>query len=371
MKVWPVLGIAVLQVFLTLAHWFIFHTWISFWPMSPADAANLFTAQIALSFTFVLAAFLGFHYSNFLVELFYKMAAIWLGVLNFAFWAACLCWMVDLILRIALGAGHIQARPRVAAVLFGAALFTALYGMVNARRIRRREVTLTLPNLPASWRGRTALVVSDLHLGHVNGTGFARRIANLAWQINPDVIFIPGDLFDGSKADPEKLSEPLFQLAPPLGIYFCGGNHEEFGDAAAYEAAARRAGIYVLHNLRIEVDGLHIIGVPYSETVHPMRFRSYLDSLRLQPDQASILLNHVPNRLPIAEQAGVNLQLSGHTHGGQIFPFTLFTRFAFGKFTCGLQRFGKMQVLTSSGVGTWGPPMRVGSAPEVLLIRFA
>ncbi len=84
-----------------------------------------------------------------------------------------------------------------------------------------------------------------------------------------------------------------------------------------------------------------------------------------------MLLNHVPHRLPIVEQAGINLQVSGHTHGGKLFPFTLFKRWVYGKFTYGLQRFGKLQVLTSSGVGTWGPPMRVGTAPEVVLITFA
>ncbi len=89
-------------------------------------------------------------------------------------------------------------------------------------------------------------------------------------------------------------------------------------------------------------------------------------------DRPSILLNHVPNRLPLAEHAGVSLQLSGHTHGGgQMFPFNLITRRAFGKFTYGLQRFGELQVYTSSGAGTWGPPMRVGTHSEIVLLTFA
>jgi hypothetical protein len=92
--------------------------------------------------------------------------------------------------------------------------------------------------------------------------------------------------------------------------------------------------------------------------------------LELVEGEASILLSHVPSRLPIAEQAGVSLQLSGHTHGGQVFPFTWFTRRAFGKFTYGLQQFGALQVYTSSGAGTWGPPMRVGTHPEIVLLRF-
>jgi predicted MPP superfamily phosphohydrolase len=154
-------------------------------------------------------------------------------------------------------------------------------------------------------------------------------------------------------------------------MYFCGGNHEDFGDAAQYAATLNRGGIRVLHNERVLVDGLQVIGVSYADSTYPAQMPSFLESQHLGTGAASVLLNHVPHRLPIVEQTGVSLQLSGHTHGGQLFPFTLFTRWVYGKFTYGLQRFGKLQVLTSSGAGTWGPPMRVGTHPEVVLITFA
>jgi predicted MPP superfamily phosphohydrolase len=125
-----------------------------------------------------------------------------------------------------------------------------------------------------------------------------------------------------------------------------------------------------LDNEKVVVEGMQILGVPYGESTYPIRLRTTLETLHLDPAQASILLSHAPSRLPIAEQAGVCLQLSGHTHGGQLFPFTWFTRRAFGKFTYGLQRYGSLQVYTSSGAGTWGPPMRIGTHPEVVLLRF-
>jgi hypothetical protein len=109
--------------------------------------------------------------------------------------------------------------------------------------------------------------------------------------------------------------------------------------------------------------------VPYGHSNDPIRLRNFLQSLHLN-GTAGILLNHVPHRLPIAEQAGVSLQLSGHTHGGQVFPFSWITRRAFGKFTYGLQHFGGMQVYTSSGAGSWGPPMRVGTHSEIVLLTF-
>jgi hypothetical protein len=110
--------------------------------------------------------------------------------------------------------------------------------------------------------------------------------------------------------------------------------------------------------------------VPYGDSTYPIRLRTTLEGLRPAQGEATILLNHVPNRLPIVEQAGITLQLSGHTHGGQIFPFTWLTRRVFGEFTYGLQQFGGLQVYTSSGAGTWGPPMRVGTHPEIVLLTF-
>jgi predicted MPP superfamily phosphohydrolase len=242
---------------------------------------------------------------------------------------------------------------------------------VNARLIRERRITIALPRLPAQWKGRTALLVTDVHLGNINGAGFARRVAGIARRLNASVIFLAGDLYDGSRVDPVQLAAPLFELKPPFGVYFCGGNHEEFGDAAEYEQAVRAGGIRVLHNERVDVDGLQLVGVSFTDSNYPAHLRTFLEGLQLGSGPASILLNHVPHRLPIVEQAGVSLQVSGHTHGGQVFPFTLATRWVYGKFTYGLQSFRKLQVLTSSGVGTWGPPMRVGTHPEVVLITFA
>jgi predicted MPP superfamily phosphohydrolase len=204
----------------------------------------------------------------------------------------------------------------------------------------------------------------------VNGFRFGRRIAALAEKLNPDIIFIPGDLFDGTRGDPDRLAEPLKELSAPFGVYFASGNHDEFGGVAHYTAAMKRAGIRVLENEMVTVDGLHIVGASYGDSAFPMRLQAFLEGLPLRDGQASILLNHVPSRLPIVERAGVSLQLSGHTHGGQMFPFTWIVRRAFGKFTYGLQQFGKLQVYTSTGAGTWGPPMRVGSHPEIVLIGF-
>jgi predicted MPP superfamily phosphohydrolase len=380
LKAWPILGIAAMQAILLLAHWFLYSTWIVFHDQfgqfsDPAANPLLRAALLALGCSFIAAAMLGFHFAGWPVRAIYIVAAVWLGLFNFLFLAACLCWSIGFALRNPLVASILPPNllrysPIATEALLALAVLATLYGMVNARWIRVRRVPVRLPNLPESWRGRTALVLSDLHLGNINGLGFSRRIARLAERLGPEIVLIPGDLFDGVKADPDELLAPFKDLAAPFGIYFCSGNHDEFGGVAHYSGALERAGIRVLADERVVVDGLQIVGVAYGASTYPLHLRLFLERLRLGDGQASILLSHVPYRLPIVERAGVSLQLSGHTHGGQIFPFTLLTRRAFGKFTYGLQRFGKLQVYTSSGAGAWGPPMRVGTHPEAVLLRF-
>ena len=372
MKAWPVLAIVFIEAILFLAHWFIYRTLVVFWGnLGPTATVALRDALFLLAFSFIVAALLSFNFSNWLVTAIYKIAAVWLGFLNFFFLAACLSWLANLALLLSPLAPTLpHLRPFIAATLFILALLAGIYGLLNARWIRIRHVPVNLPNLPQSWRGRRALLVSDLHLGHVNGLGFSRRIARLAARLHPDVVFLPGDLFDGTKSAPDRLAAPFKQLSPPFGIYYSTGNHDEFGDAAQHTAALTRAGIRVLANEKVTVDGLQILAVAYGDSTYPLRLRTALEDLHLNRGQASILLNHVPNRLPLVEQAGVSLQLSGHTHGGQLFPFTWLIRRVFGKFTYGLQRFGALQVYTSSGAGTWGPPMRVGTHAEIVLLQF-
>jgi len=372
LKAWPFLAVAVVQALLLAAHWFLFRTAVLFLPgLSPATVHLLRVSLLVLAFSFIVAAMAGFRYSNLLVRILYRIASIWLGFLNYFFWAACICRVAGFALEVPpLAAALPLLRPVMASTLASLAILIGLYGMANARLVRVRRIPIQMNGLPAAWSGRTALVLSDLHLGNVCNIGFARRMATLAAGLKPEIVLIPGDLFDGSKADPDLLLAPFLDLNPPLGIYFSAGNHDEFGGSAHYTAALKRAGIHVLEDQSILVEGVRIVGTPYGSSVHPLHLRVFLESLKLDDGTPSILLNHVPNRLPIVEKAGVNLLLSGHTHGGQVFPFTWATRRIFGKFTYGLQKFGRLTVYTSTGCGTWGPPMRLGAQPEVVLLTF-
>jgi predicted MPP superfamily phosphohydrolase len=357
-----------MQGILFLGHWFLYFSLIAFFgPWTPAGSSGLRATLYTLSFSFIAASLLSFRYSNLLVRLFYWIAAIWLGFLNFFFLAACLCWLASLVLALMKWEANWRL---VAGAMFTVALVAGVYGLLNARWIRTRRIAVQIPNLPESWLGRRAVMLSDLHLGNINGQRFCRRMVTMTAGLKPDIVFLPGDLFDGTHTDLDQLIAPLKDLTPPFGMYFSTGNHEEFTGSAEYLAAIERAGLRVLQNEKITVDGVHIAGVPFRDSTYPIRLRATLEGMRLSTDEPSILLNHMPSRLPIVEQAGVSLQLSGHTHGGQVFPITWFTRRIFGKFTYGLHSFGALQVYTSYGAGTWGPPMRLGTYPEIVLLTF-
>lgn len=371
MRAWPVVAICTIQALLLLAHWFIFHTWIAFWGSTSAGATLALRAVLfGLGLSFVVTALLSFRFANPLVIFIYRIAATWLGFMTMFLVASFACWAAWYGVLLAGTAAPGRLRAPIAVVLFSAAIAAAIYGMFNALWVRVRRVTVTLPGLPAAWKGRTALLLSDMHLGHINRIRFCRKIVARAAELKPDIVLMPGDLFDGGRIEAERMAAPLKELKPALGKYFSTGNHDEFGNVTDYTEVLTRVGFRVLNNERVVVDGLHILGIPYHDSNYPIRMRAALEAMRVPRGEASILLSHVPNRLPIVEQAGVSLQLSGHTHGGQIFPFTWVVRRAFGKFTYGLHRFGALQVYTSYGAGTWGPPMRVGTHPEMVLLTF-
>jgi hypothetical protein len=362
--------IATVQLILFLGHLFVYETWLYFSPPShPAVTAFLRITFLLLSVSFVPASLLAARYYNRFVRMFYTVASIWLGALNFLVMAAAFCWTLY---GIAVVTGLPVNPPILFFTLLGGALLVSLYGIINASWIRVKRISVKLPALPKSWRGRTAALVSDTHLGHVRGYPFISGIVAMLRQVRPDILFIAGDLYDGTRVEPKHLAAPWMNLSPPLGKFFVTGNHEEFSHPSQYADALQRSGVRTLLDEKLMVDDLQLIGVTYHTLATPERFRSFLQngSNGNGTGHASILLAHGPHNLAIAEEMGVSLQLSGHTHRGQVFPFTWITSRIFRQYTYGLHSHGAMTVYTSSGAGTWGPPMRVGSRPEIVLIRF-
>jgi predicted MPP superfamily phosphohydrolase len=360
--------IAVIQSVLWLIHLLLYETWT--FSQVGSDTPGAFWVKLILGFlsvSFVAASLLAFRYTNVALRAFYRAAAVWVGLLTFLFFAAVSSWIIFGVARLA---GVTVNFHRTVELLFGAAVVTGLYGVFNASWTRITRTTVRLANLPAAWRGRRAALISDLHLGHVRNGSFLRRMVAKILKEAPDAIFIAGDLYDGTAIDARRAAEPLSKLVAPHGVYFVAGNHEQFGDDGKYLHAIAAAGVRVLSNEKVEVDGLQIIGVPYRNARQDGPFASVLRGIQFDRNRASILLTHAPDHPEIAEAAGVSLQLSGHTHLGQYIPWSWMVRRIYRQFAYGLSRIGAMQVFTSSGAGTWGPPLRLGSNPEIVMLEF-
>jgi uncharacterized protein len=360
--------IAVIQSILFLTHLLLYDTWT--FSRTGSDIHGAFWIKVTLSVlsvSFVVASLLAFRYTNAALRAFYRVAAVWMGLLSFLILAAVSSWIIFGVERLA---GLNMNFHWTVELLFGAAVVAGCYGVFNAGWTRITRITVRLSTLPVAWRGRTAALISDVHLGHVRNGSFLRRMVVKILKEEPDAIFIAGDLYDGTAIDARRAAEPLSELVAPQGVYFVAGNHEQFGDDSKYLNAISAAGVRVLNNEKVEVDGLQIIGVPYRNAARDAQFASVLRGVRLDRDRASVLLTHAPDHPEIAEAAGVSLQLSGHTHLGQFLPWSWMARRIYRQFVYGLSRIGKMLVFTSSGAGTWGPPLRLGSNPEIVMLEF-
>jgi predicted MPP superfamily phosphohydrolase len=363
-----VLFVGIVQSILFLGHWFLYRTLVRFFGL--ANPSVLLTARVGmalLSVSLVPTSLLGYRYFNLPVRCLYTAAASWLGIFYFLIIAATLAWILYGIAQLF----HFPlARRTLIEILIGMAFVASLYGFINAAMVRITRIDVQLPGLPNSWKGKTAVWVSDIHLGQVRNFGFAQKIATMVVDLNPDIIFIGGDLYDAETVDVDRVIEPFSRISVPYGTYFITGNHEEFFDNTKYLQAVRRAGMRVLYNEKVELDGLQIIGVDYRDTRRDEAFRSILKKIGIDRQKPSILLKHTPFHLLAARDHGITLQLSGHTHHGQVFLFRFITSRVYQGYDYGLKRFGDLLVYTSSGAGTWGPPMRVDTNPEIVVITF-
>jgi len=313
----------------------------------------------------------------------------WLGLLAMGWFSSLflLTLLRDLALAGAWAGGWLQeggsARADSAAAVVVVATLASLLGFWNARRTAGvRRVDVPLAGLPAALHGFTIVQLSDLHVGPTIRRGYIARIVNRVNALKADAIAITGDLVDGSVAELREHIAPLADLQARHGSFVVTGNHEYYAGAGPWIAELRRLGLQVLLNEHAVLrqaagqgdgDALVLGGVTDFTAGHfdashasdPQR------ALVGAPPEAltRVLLAHQPRSAPAAAQAGFLLQLSGHTHGGQFWPWNLFVPLQ-NPFVAGLHRLQTMWVYVSRGTGYWGPPMRLGAPSEITLIKL-
>lgn len=260
----------------------------------------------------------------------------------------------------------VKIPPQTAGIIIvGAALMISAYALFNVTRIKVEEINIPL-KVDKNIR---AVQISDVHLGPIRKDGFVTMMVDKILKLDPEIVFITGDIFDGSSKVGEDILTDFNRIKVP--VMFVMGNHDfyqGFDDVSRY---LKNAHINILYNQVFQFKGTQIVGVPFSwdKTWDKNVLENTLKTIDFEKDKPNILLYHIPREFEAAIDAGIDLQLSGHTHAGQFYPFNLFVKIMFPCLR-GLYEKEGSYLYVSQGTGTLGPPMRLGSRCEITLINM-
>lgn len=335
---------------------------------SSADKQILYGLTAFVPISFIAASVLGKMRENVFTRYFYLGSGVLLGIGANMFLACFFSWVILGITTYF----SIGISPAIlAGVLFLCSLLFSAYGVWNAFHPVIKRIEVTLRGLPEHWKGRHIVQLSDIHLGYIYQSNFMRRIVQQVNTLRADMVVITGDLFDGMDGNLDDAVDSLNDIRAPYGTFFVNGNHETYFGLEKSFDFLKRTTVRILHDEVVHIDGLSILGIGYPERGEKKDVvgiaRALESSWRGTP---TILLYHAPAHIHDFRDLGIHLQLSGHTHKGQIFPFNLITKIVHEGHDYGLYRHGDYTLYTTCGIGTWGPSMRIGNRPEIVDITL-
>lgn len=308
---------------------------------------------LALSLPFSM--WLSRHSYNFFIRAYYTISFTWLGALLYVF---CVLLIYEIIHR------FIKLPLKVwRYVVFSVSAVIILVAIVNGQIIRVKEIDLDLADLQQPVK---LVQLSDLHIGTVHNSSYLREIIRKVNNLNPDIVVITGDFFDGSSFLHQDLVDDLSLLEAPS--YLSIGNHENYEGVGAVAELMSETKTVLLQNEKIDFKDLEIIAInhPLDEDFSAEPDFSEID---ISQNKSSVLLFHQPTGMESSAKAGIDLQLSGHTHAGQLFPFNFVVKLWYPYFK-GLYEINNMNLYVSAGTGTWGPAMRLGSSSEITVFNL-
>lgn len=313
----------------------------------------------------LLAAFLIHKWDNVFTRAYYLLAMIWLGILlNFG-----LTLILVLILKFSLPAiGLTISLNFLKTVLILGTVGLSIWGTYNALTYKIKEYEIKIKDLPTAWHNKTVVHISDVHLGPVYRQKSFAKIINQVNKLEPTAVFITGDLFDGMEGDFSWLSSSFAEFKTSKGTYYSYGNHDLYLGFNRIQDLLKNSPITILDDKMTVVDGLQIIGINYSFNQDFDLYNAILKQVNYDDKKASLLLYHEPKNIDLALKAGIDLQLSGHTHRGQLFPISYITNLVYKGYGYGLFQIDSFSLIVNSGLGTWGPPMRTTGKSEIVKI---
>ena len=244
----------------------------------------------------------------------------------------------------------------------------AIYAYINAHKIKIKSYELKIANLEEEVE---IIHISDLHIGSIRNKGLLKNIVAKINSTDADIVIISGDLADGSC--PIDDNSFLAFKDSKVPIIFTPGNHDLYPGIENVISAAKAANLIVLGNEILDFKGLQIVGIPFSFEKSTTRGKSSDDNLNFiefDRDKPTVLINHIPANWEIFSKLGVDLQLSGHTHGGQFYPMTWLTKLVF-PFSKGIYEKNGKYLCVTAGIGTLGPPMRWGTDAEMIVLKLS
>ncbi|MDD2665752.1 MAG: metallophosphoesterase [Methanocellales archaeon] len=291
-------------------------------------------------------------FPNILSRIFYTVSALWMGILLFTLCSLLIYEVIRPFYTI----------PYAGMIIVIVVSVLSIISVINAVGIVVKEVEVPIKNLEEDV---TLVQLSDIHAGTIRNSGFLKKIIEKANKLDPNIVMITGDMVDASARLHGSMFSDFNRLKAP--IYFVTGNHEVYEETDKVYALFNDTKIRVLRNEAVDFDGIQIIGVEFSEDKGHLG--KELEKLKIDKSKPAVLMYHSPAGTEDAKRAGIDLQLAGHTHSGQIFPFNFFLRMFF-KHIKGLYDFEGMFLYVSPGTGTWGPYMRLGSRNEITLLKL-
>lgn len=351
------------------AHYGVYLFVTRFFDLSTSAKTILAIVLVILSVSFFASSAVSHWADGLFSRAWYFVSGVWMGTLINLLLAMAATYIV-------LGLARLLAidlsGPALAGAFLVLAFIVSAYGVWNAMHPRIKNISVTVPNLPDEWRGKKIVQISDVHLGHVYQESFLRKVVEQINAEDPKIVVITGDLFDGMDGKLESFVGPLDDIRAENGVLFVNGNHETYLGTQKALDILQQTRVRILRDEVIDEDGLAFIGLRYPERGETKNIVETLGSLRPEfSGKPSVLLYHAPVMInQIAKAGGVNLQLAGHTHQGQQFPFQFVTHLVHKGYDYGLHQIGDYALYTSSGVGTWGPTMRAGTQSEIVVITL-
>lgn len=342
---------------------------------------NIFLiAFIFLTIAYPLGRLLQNFFQNVLVDFLLFVGAFYMGMMVYFFFIILFIDILRLINFFApIFPAFISNNPlKAAQVTFWCVLImvtgTTIAGHINAMIPRIRTLEINIDKPANSLKELNIVAMSDIHLGTIVRNSTLEKLVEKVNGLNPDLILLPGDIVDEdvSSVMEQNMAASLRKLQAPYGVYAITGNHEYFGGVEKSVAYIQEGNVTVLQDTLVRIeDAVYLIGRKDLQGKSFNDIRKPLNEILEDVDKKLplILMDHQPFHLKEAEQNGIDLQLSGHTHHGQLFPFNLITNKVYEK-SWGYLRKGQTQYYISCGVGTWGPPIRIGNRPEIVQIKL-